>query len=137
MIEDENELRYRELDEANDKLEIERYKLSDIDKKLEETKFNTNTVMRLSLSSSPVNDVNLVVEKVKNNLPFLADELSALTVSLPQSPREALWSLLSILQDFCADLESQKTDVLEEIKKLEQEIEQIKAILGEENTKER
>ena len=60
---------------------------------------------------------------------FLNEDLELLTEDLPSNSKDALWKILSIVQDFLAEKESEKVDIEEEIKRIRIEIDEMLEVL--------
>lgn len=121
-----------ELKNSENKLTNEMEKLKQVNHELETIQLVINNIMDLVLSSES-SDINLVIEKIKAELNFLNEDLNILTDALPNKSNDALWKILSIVQDFYADKENEKVDIEEEIRRIRIEINDILTVLKEEN----
>lgn len=104
-------------------------RLKSVNEELEQIQLVINYIMDLVLSSKSLNDISLIVDRIKEKLIFLNKDLSLLTENLPIEAKDALWKILSIVQDFYADKETEKIDIEEEIKRIRMEINEILEVL--------
>ncbi len=118
-----------ELKNSEEQLNNQMEKLKVVNHDLERIQFVINAIMNLVLSSENLSDISLVTDRVKDELKFLNEDLELLTEDLPSNSKDALWKILSIVQDFLAEKESEKVDIEEEIKRIRIEIDEMLEVL--------
>ena len=118
-----------ELKNNEEQLNNQMEKLKVVNHDLERIQFVINAIMNLVLSSENLSDISLVTDRVKDELKFLNEDLELLTEDLPSNSKDALWKILSIVQDFLAEKESEKVDIEEEIKRIRIEIDEMLEVL--------
>ncbi len=107
-------------------------KLHTINDELEKIQNVINRIVDQVLSSEDFSNINLVIDEIKNDLAFLGDDLNLL-INVPNDTKDALWWLLSVVQDLYADKENDKINIEEEIRRLQNEINAILEVLKNDN----
>ena len=125
-----------DLKKCESNLDIQMKQLNILNNELEKIQRVINILIKFALSSERINNINFVITEIKKELLFI-DNLDSLLDDLPTDSKEALWKILSIIQDVFSDKESEKENIEEEISRLRLELQEIIEVLKEGNGKRR
>ena len=125
-----------DLKKCESNLDIQMKQLNILNNELEKIQRVINILIKFALSSERINNINFVITEIKKELLFI-DNLDGLLDGLPTDSKEALWKILSIIQDVFSDKESEKENIEEEISRLRLELQEIIEVLKEGNGKRR
>ncbi len=126
-----------ELKNSEEQLNNQMEQLKCVNQELEQIQLVINYIMDLVLSSKRLSDISLILDRIKEKLNFSNDDLEFFVENLPNDSKDALWKILSIVQDLYADKETEKIDVEEEIKRIRIEINDILEVLKTDNERKR